>query len=263
MVSAANVAQDSVPIFRIASDFVHSMKPPSTISGFGSSPTTVVEWSDVHKTYRMGDEKVHALNGVDWTIRQGEYWAVMGPSGSGKSTLLNLLGCLDRPSRGRCRMFGHELRELSDDQLSELRLRRLGFIFQSFNLIPQLTVCENIELPLFYMGETARAAGERARALAVEVGLADRLQHRPTELSGGQQQRVAVARALAADPWLLLADEPTGNLDTATSAQIMELLDGLHAQGRTVVLVTHEDQIASHAKSALHMLDGRIDKLIV
>lgn len=233
-----------------------------TQSTSANDATPVIEWNDVHKIYRMGEEKVHALNGINWTVREGEYWAVMGPSGSGKSTLLNLLGCLDRPSRGRCRMFGHELSDLSDDQLSDLRLRRLGFIFQSFNLIPQLTVCENIELPLFYMGETARAATERAKALAADVGLADRLDHRPTELSGGQQQRVAVARALAADPWLLLADEPTGNLDTATSAQIMEILDGLNAQGRTIVLVTHETEIAGHAKSALHMLDGRIDKLM-
>ncbi len=238
------------------------MNQPIPNTTTAASANTVIEWSNVHKIYRMGDEKVHALNGVDWTIREGEYWAIMGPSGSGKSTLLNLLGCLDRPSRGRCCMFGHELSELSDDQLSELRLRRLGFIFQSFNLIPQLTVCENIELPLFYMGETARAASERARELASDVGLADRLKHRPTELSGGQQQRVAVARALAADPWLLLADEPTGNLDTATSAQIMEILDTLNAQGRTIVLVTHETGIARHAKTALHMLDGRIDQII-
>ncbi len=227
-----------------------------------AAAATVVDWRDVHKIYRMGEERVHALNGIDWTVKEGEYWAVMGPSGSGKSTLLNLLGCLDRPTRGVCRMFDHELSALSDDQLSELRLRRLGFVFQSFNLIPQLTVRENIELPLFYMGQSARAATERAEELAAEVGLSDRLQHRPTELSGGQQQRVAVARALAADPWLLLADEPTGNLDTATSAQIMDILDKLNAEGRTIVLVTHEPHIASHAHGALHMLDGRIDKII-
>ncbi len=221
----------------------------------------VVEWRDVHKIYRMGEEKVHALNGIDWNVRKGEYWAVMGPSGSGKSTLLNLLGCLDRPTSGTCRMFDRELSILSDDQLSELRLRRLGFVFQSFNLIPQLTVRENIELPLFYAGRTARATAERAEELAAEVGLSDRLLHRPAELSGGQQQRVAVARALAADPWLLLADEPTGNLDTKTSAQIMDIMDKLNGEGRTIVLVTHETGIAAHARCALQMLDGRIDEI--
>ncbi len=220
-----------------------------------------VEWRDVHKIYRMGDERVHALAGVDWTVREGEYWAVMGPSGSGKSTLLNLLGCLDRPTHGVCRLYGSDVGSLSDDQLSDLRLRRLGFIFQSFNLIPQLTVRENIELPLFYLGWSATDAAERAVVLAGEVGLADRLQHRPTELSGGQQQRVAVARSLAADPGLLLADEPTGNLDTATSTQIMELLDNLNRNGRTIVLVTHETDIANHAQATLHMLDGRIDRI--
>ncbi len=224
-------------------------------------PPPIVEWLGVHKIYQMGEERVHALDGIDWTVREGDYWAVMGPSGSGKSTLLNLLGCLDRPTRGVCRLYGSDLGALSDDQLSDLRLKRLGFIFQSFNLIPQLTVRENIELPLFYLDWSARAATERATALAAEVGLSDRLNHRPAELSGGQQQRVAVARALAADPRLLLADEPTGNLDTGTSDQIMDLLDRLNRQGRTIVLVTHESEVAAHAGASIHMRDGRIERI--
>lgn len=226
-----------------------------------SNASPVIEWSGVRKTYRMGEQEVHALDGVDLVVNSGDYRAVMGPSGSGKSTLLNLLGCLDRPTSGSCRLLGRDVALQNDDQLSDMRSRHLGFIFQSFNLISQLTVRENIELPLFYLGWEAERSAERAVELAEQVGLADRLNHRPRELSGGQQQRTAVARALAADPRILLADEPTGNLDSATSRQIMELLDKLNQQGRTVILVTHEDDIAEHAHNILHMRDGRVERI--
>ena len=216
---------------------------------------------NVHKTYAMGETEVHALAGVSLSIRTGGSWAIMGPSGSGKSTMLNLLGCLDRPTRGRYVLNGQDVSTLEDDELSDIRLTELGFIFQSFNLIQQLTVAENIELPLYYQGWEAQQSADRAAELADLVGLGDRLSHRPTELSGGQQQRVAVARALANDPSVLLADEPTGNLDTATGQQIMSLLAELNEQGKTIILVTHEAEIARFAKSHLHMRDGRIDRL--
>jgi putative ABC transport system ATP-binding protein len=232
----------------------------STVTG--SDARTVVELQDVHKHYHMGAETVRALNGVSLSFHQGQFWAVMGPSGSGKSTLLNLLGCLDHPTSGSYFLDGHDVSRLNDDQLSQYRLRHLGFIFQSFNLIPQLTVQENIELPLFYLGWDARKSARRARELADSVGLGDRLGHRPRELSGGQQQRVAVARALSNDPTVLLADEPTGNLDSQTSDQIMQVLSGLHAQGKTILLVTHEPDIAAWAPLHLHMKDGCIDRVV-
>lgn len=221
----------------------------------------VVLLENVTKVYRMGTVEVHALDGVSIEIERGGFWAIMGPSGSGKSTMLNLLGCLDRPTSGRCLIEGSDVGQLDDDQLSDLRLKHLGFIFQSFNLIPQLTVRENIELPLFYKGWDAAESAARAEALADSVGLADRLNHRPTELSGGQQQRVAIARALANDPPILLADEPTGNLDTATGEQILVLLNELSSQGRTIILVTHEPDVADHAHVRLHMRDGKVDRL--
>ncbi|MEX0741677.1 MAG: ABC transporter ATP-binding protein, partial [Phycisphaeraceae bacterium] len=204
---------------------------------------------------------VHALAGVTLQIDRGSFWAIMGPSGSGKSTMLNLLGCLDRPTSGRCLIEKTDIAEMDDDALSELRLRRLGFIFQSFNLIPQLTVAENIELPLYYLGWDAAVSRERAAELARQVQLGDRLDHRPTELSGGQQQRVAIARSLANDPPILLADEPTGNLDSVTGDQIMALLQGLNDEGRTVIMVTHEPEVAAHAQHRLHMRDGLIDRV--
>jgi putative ABC transport system ATP-binding protein len=191
----------------------------------------------------------------------GAFWAIMGPSGSGKSTLLNLLGCLDRPTAGQYVLNGQNVGQMDDDALSELRLRELGFVFQSFNLIPQLTVRENIELPLFYLGWDAHVSAARAAELAERVGLKDRLTHRPTQLSGGQQQRVAIARALVNDPPVLLADEPTGNLDTATGEQIMALLGELNASGKTIIMVTHESDIAAHARFRLHLRDGRIDRV--
>jgi len=213
----------------------------------------------VTKVYPMGDAEVRALDGVSLDIERGGFWAIMGPSGSGKSTMLNLLGCLDRPTSGRCVISGSDVSSLNDDQLSDLRLRHLGFIFQSFNLIAQLTVRENIELPLFYLGWDSRQSAKRAAELAEMVGLEHRLNHRPAELSGGQQQRVAIARSLANDPPILLADEPTGNLDSVTGEQILRLLDDLNGQGRTIIMVTHETEVAAHARVRLHMKDGRVD----
>ena len=226
-----------------------------------STSQALVDLEDVCKTYLMGTEEVHALAGVSVSFEKGGFWAVMGPSGSGKSTLLNLLGCLDRPTSGRYLLNGADVSLLDDDELSQLRLRELGFIFQSFNLIMQLTVQENIELPLYYLGWEASKSAARARELADMVTLGDRLRHKPAELSGGQQQRVAIARALANDPWVLLADEPTGNLDSSTGEQIMDLLCELNSQGKTVILVTHEEHVASYAKRRLHLLDGVIDRI--
>ncbi len=221
----------------------------------------IIDLVDVKKTYIMGTEQVHALAGVSVQFTRGEFWAIMGPSGSGKSTMLNLLGCLDRPTAGTYELSGEDVGSLDDDALSNIRLRRIGFIFQSFNLIAQLTVRENIELPLYYLGFEPHHSAERAGARADLVGLGDRLNHRPSELSGGQQQRVAVARALANDPAILLADEPTGNLDSHTGEQIMEMLASLHAEGRTIIMVTHEPDIACRASHQLHMRDGLIDRI--
>jgi putative ABC transport system ATP-binding protein len=225
-----------------------------------SAPTTV-EVRNVHKVYPMGGQEVRALNGVSFAIPRGSFWAIMGPSGSGKSTLLNLLGCLDRPTEGAYLLNGIDVSRLDDTELSDIRLKHLGFIFQSFNLIAQLTVEENIALPLYYLGWDAHRSSQRARELAGRVGLADRLHHRPRELSGGQQQRVAIARSLVNDPVLLLADEPTGNLDTATGEDIMRLLGELNGQGKTIIMVTHEADVAAHAGHQLHMRDGLIERL--
>jgi putative ABC transport system ATP-binding protein len=234
-------------------------KPTPTQSHADSDEA--VRLDAVTKVYAMGQTQVHALDGVSLSIAHGAFAAVMGASGSGKSTMLNVLGCLDRPTSGQCLIGGQAVASLNDNQLSDLRLRRLGFIFQSFNLIAQLTVRENIELPLFYLGWEARQSAERAAALAERVGLEQRLDHRPAELSGGQQQRVAIARALANDPAILLADEPTGNLDSSTGEQILQLLETLNSQGRTVIMVTHEPDVAERAAHQVHMLDGRIERV--
>ena len=218
----------------------------------------VIELISIRKVYHMGSEEVHALRGVDLRIPAGSYIAIMGASGSGKSTMLNLLGCLDRPSEGRYLLCGQDVARLDDDALSDIRLRHLGFVFQSFHLIPQLTVLENIALPLSYAGIDDHSAAQQAQGMADRVGLGDRLGHRPQQLSGGQQQRVAVARALVGQPQVLLADEPTGNLDSATGIEIMALLDELNHDGVTIILVTHEDDIAAHARTRLHMQDGLI-----
>ena len=217
-----------------------------------------IEIENLTRTYDMGAEKVHALRGVSVKIRRGEFWAVMGSSGSGKSTMLQILGCLDRPTSGTYRLDGEEVSRLDDDALSDVRLRHIGFVFQSFNLIPQLTVAENIALPLYYQGIDDGESRRRVEKYAAVVGLADRLSHRPNQLSGGQQQRVAIARALATDPVVILADEPTGNLDTAMSVEIMAIFTELHRQGKTIVMVTHEDDIAAYAEHRLVMRDGLI-----
>ncbi len=227
----------------------------------GSANGLVAQIEDVEKIYKMGAEAVHALAGVSIGFQRGSFYAIMGASGSGKSTMLNLLGCLDRPTSGRYILEGHDVSTLNDDALSDLRLRHLGFIFQSFNLIPQLSVQENIELPLFYLGWEAERSAAHARELATLVGLGERLEHRPMELSGGQQQRVAVARALANDPAIILADEPTGNLDSATGEQMMRLLRDLNGEGKTIIMVTHEPDIAAYAQVRIHMRDGRIDRI--
>ncbi len=218
----------------------------------------VVRLEGVCRYYSVGEETVKALDGVSFTITKGGYWAIMGPSGSGKSTLLNILGCLDRPTSGAYWLNGENTATMEDNALSDHRLKNLGFVFQRFHLIPQLTVVENIEMPLFYLGVPQKERRRRAQELAARVGMEHRLRHLPSELSGGQRQRVAVARALANDPAVLLADEPTGNLDSATSVQIMQLFQELHEQGKTVILVTHEPDIAAYAKSHIVVKDGHI-----
>ena len=218
----------------------------------------IVEFRSVGKTYRMGDSEVHALQDVTLSFGEGEYIAIMGSSGSGKSTMLNLLGCLDRPSSGQYLLGGEDVSQLPDDQLSEMRGAKIGFIFQSYNLIGQLTLLDNIEIPLYYRGWSEKASRERAVAMAEKVGLSQRLRHRPTELSGGQQQRVAIARALAGEPLILLADEPTGNLDSTTGRDILALLDGLPESGKTLIIVTHDESVAQHAHRILHLADGRV-----
>ena len=212
-----------------------------------------IEVEGLAKVYDMGDEKVHALRGVTHRFRQGEFWAIMGHSGSGKSTMLQILGCLDRPTSGTYRLNGREVSQLGDDELSDVRLKYLGFVFQSFNLIPQLTVAENIALPLYYQGVPDAESRRRVEKYAAYVGL--------SQLSGGQQQRVAIARALATDPVVILADEPTGNLDTAMSIEIMNLFTELHKQGKTIVMVTHEDDIAAYADHRLVMRDGLVKEI--
>jgi putative ABC transport system ATP-binding protein len=221
----------------------------------------IVRLENAHKMYQMGKGQVRALAGVTVSFKQGSFWAIMGPSGSGKSTMMNILGCLDRLTEGSYFLEGRDVSTLSDDALSEMRLRHLGFIFQSFNLIAQLTVQRNIELPLYYQGWESSRSSERAKELARQVGLEERLHHRPAELSGGEMQRVAVARALSNDPQVLLADEPTGNLDTATGEQILELLGDLNRQGKTIIMVTHEAHIAEHARSRLYLRDGVIERI--
>ena len=233
---------------------------PNVESQTAQPDDAVVELRDVTKIYRMGGQEVRALAGVSLAIGRGSFVSLMGPSGSGKSTMLNLLGTLDRPTSGTYVLGGQDVADLDDDELSDFRLRTLGFVFQSFNLIPQLTVRENIELPLYYLDADPDAAADRAAELAGRVGLGERLGHRPSELSGGQQQRVAIARSLANDPPVILADEPTGNLDTATSGQIMDLLTELSSAGKTIVMVTHEPEIAARAGRQIHMRDGLIER---
>ena len=224
----------------------------------------MIQTVGLEKTYVLGAENiVRALRGVDLAVTQGSYVAIMGPSGSGKSTMLNLLGCLDRPSGGNYFLGDEDVSQMTDDALSEVRGRRIGFIFQSYNLIAQLTVLENIQVPLVYQGVDLRDFEDRCLELARLVGLDDRLDHRPNQLSGGQQQRVAVARSLVNDPLIILADEPTGNLDSKTGTEVLDLIGRLNRDGKTIVLVTHDDHVAERAHRVIHMKDGRIDREIV
>ncbi len=220
--------------------------------------TSAIVFKDIHKTYKNGSLEVPVLHGIDMTIEHGEYVAIMGPSGSGKSTMMNIIGCLDRATSGTYVLDGEDVSNLDDNQLAEIRLRKLGFVFQGFNLLARTDAIKNVALPLFYAGIGTKERNRRALATLDEVGLTDRAHHKPNELSGGQQQRVAIARALINDPAVLLADEPTGNLDTKTSAEIMALFDKLHANGRTIIMVTHDENVARNAARIIRLLDGLI-----
>jgi len=239
---------------------------PSVVPGRnGHDP--MIKFNGVTKVYDMGKEKIHALQGIDLTIFANEYISIMGPSGSGKSTLMNIIGCLDTPTAGRyefegelvCDVAGDQISRMDDDELAGIRNRKIGFVFQTFNLLARTSALRNVELPLIYAGVSRKDRSVRARGALEKVGLADREDHKPSELSGGQRQRVAIARALVTEPSIILADEPTGNLDSTTSREIMVLLDDLHAQGHTIIIVTHEPDIAKHAYRTINILDGKID----
>ena len=219
---------------------------------------SLIRLDNISRRYRMGAETIHALREVSLAIERGEYVAIMGPSGSGKSTLMNVIGCLDTPTAGDYALNGVQVSEMDDNELAEVRNREIGFVFQTFNLLPRSTALRNVELPLVYAGVTAEARRERALGALGQVGLADRIQHKPTEMSGGQRQRVAVARALVTEPSIILADEPTGNLDSRTGEEILVLFDTLHQRGHTIILVTHEETVARHAHRILRIRDGRI-----
>jgi putative ABC transport system ATP-binding protein len=227
-------------------------------TGDTPTPDTVILTHNLAREYQMGAEVVYALRGVDIQIKKNEFVAIMGPSGSGKSTLMNLIGCLDTPTKGEYWLNGQKVSDLTDDELARIRNKEIGFVFQTFNLLPRADALHNVELPLIYAGMSAKERRERAAGSLKQVGLGDRMDHRPNELSGGQRQRVAIARALVNVPSILLADEPTGNLDSATGAEIMQLFQDLHDSGQTIVLVTHEHDIAAHARRQIHLLDGKI-----
>ena len=220
----------------------------------------LIETRDLWKTYHMGNEEIHALQGISMQIESSEYVAIMGPSGSGKSTLMNLIGCLDTPSRGSYLLNGQQVRELEDDELARIRNEEIGFVFQTFNLLPRATALHNVELPLVYAGVPGPARRARALEALERVELSDRVMHKPNELSGGQRQRVAVARALVNNPSILLADEPTGNLDSKTGLEILTLFERLHGTGNTIILITHEADVAAYAHRVIHLRDGRVEK---
>ena len=223
-------------------------------------PAALISMRDIWKTYEMGSEKVHALHGVSFDVQKGEYLAIIGPSGSGKSTLMNLIGCLDTPTSGEYWINGKNVSEMDDDELARIRNKEVGFVFQTFNLLARATALHNVELPLIYAGMSSGDRHEKAKASLAAVELADRMMHRPNELSGGQRQRVAIARALVNNPSILLADEPTGALDTHTSYEIMNLFERLHAEGNTIIVVTHEPDIAARAHRVISIRDGQIEK---
>ena len=223
-----------------------------------SSTKLAAQIKDLTKHYVLKSETVRALRGISFDVPEGDYVAIMGPSGSGKSTLLNLLGCLDRPTAGHYVLGTNDVAQMTDDQLSEVRASRIGFVFQSYNLIAQLSVVENIEVPLYYMGQLNAQSRERSTQLATMVGLGERLSHRPPQLSGGQQQRVAIARSLVNDPYFILADEATGNLDSVTTEEILALFQRLNDEGRTIIMVTHEDEVSQHAKRVIWLRDGEV-----
>jgi putative ABC transport system ATP-binding protein len=220
----------------------------------------LITTNDLWKTYVMGSEEIHALRGLSINIEKGEYCAIMGPSGSGKSTLMNLIGCLDTPSKGSYLLNGKEVAEMNDDELARIRNEEIGFVFQTFNLLPRATALHNVELPLVYAGVSGRDRQERAKAALAKVELTERSAHKPNELSGGQRQRVAIARALVNNPSILLADEPTGNLDSKTGVEIMAVFKRLHDAGNTIILVTHEADIAAYAERVIHIRDGQVEK---
>lgn len=219
----------------------------------------IIEIKGITRDFPLGEETIHVLKGIDLTINKGEYVALMGPSGSGKSTLMNLLGCLDTPTSGSYNLNGQFVSELHDDELAEIRNKEIGFVFQTFNLMPRTTALDNVALPMVYAGKSKVERSERATEVLTQVGLDDRMDHKPNQLSGGQRQRVAVARALVNNPAIILADEPTGNLDSKTSVEIMNLFDEIHANGNTVILVTHEEDIAEHAHRIIRLRDGMIE----
>ena len=233
------------------------MSTPAREAGSGANP--IIRAEGLWRTYQMGAEEIHALRGVSFTIDKGEYVAVMGPSGSGKSTLMNLIGCLDTPTSGTYVLRGKVVSEMNDDELAAIRNREIGFVFQTFNLLPRATALHNVELPLVYAGMAKERRIGQAKAALEMVDLTDRMNHRPNELSGGQRQRVAIARALVMSPSILLADEPTGNLDSATGEELMRLFGRLHGQGHTIILVTHERDIADHALRTIRLRDGQIE----
>ena len=220
----------------------------------------VIRTYNLWKSYVMGDQEIHAVSEVDVEIAKGEYVAIMGPSGSGKSTLMNLIGCLDTPSQGQYYIAGRLVSNLNDNELAAIRNKEIGFVFQTFNLLPRLSALQNVELPLVYSGAAVEQRLEGARSAIQQVDLLDRMHHKPNELSGGQRQRVAIARALVNTPSILLADEPTGNLDTATGTEIMSLFDRLHRQGNTIIVVTHERDVAMHTHRVIHLRDGKVEK---
>jgi putative ABC transport system ATP-binding protein len=241
------------------SERMSQAQPRASSSGLATSNEVVARLEDIRKTYYMGQLSVEVLHGISLDFFAGDYISIMGPSGCGKSTLMNILGCLDQPTSGKYYLGEEDTSQMDDDDLSSIRGARLGFIFQSYNLIQQLNVLENIEMPLFYQGYNEQESHDIAMQLAERVGLAERVDHKPYELSGGQQQRVAIARALSVDPLIILADEPTGNLDSKSGAEILNLFDELHGQGKTLIMVTHSDELAERSRRQIRLLDGRVE----